>query len=738
MRIFSKRPLAVASLLFILSSLTVFLLNRSGISCLWALFPFLFFFLLFLFLSVAKRQARFLLLLLLSLCPLLGLLTQHLYDNRAQRPWREAEGGVRHSIVATVEATESINGKDVCYSVSVRELDGNAARFRLLLFTEYNGHTPLAPYTRVATEVFLRECATPRLYTRGIAGSATADGTPLVLTVDTESPAARLSALRSTLTARIREGLTGDTASLYCALFLGDRTALSDSVTSSFQRSGTSHLLALSGLHLSVLALFLLRILRLLGVPNTVSFPLFLLFLLLYTGVAGFPLSLMRAALMMVIYRLALLCRLFADSFTSLTFAVALILLVSPASATDVGLYLSFLATLGLLVANELSRGASKRRGRLLSLARAFLFALLSSLLAILFTLLLSVLTFGKFSLIAIPANLLLSPIVSLCLLLAPLLLLFPNALGPVADWMGEIALRLASRLSDIPGSYVFATYPVFLLALLLFSLYLVFLLAGKERTRKALFLHFSVAFALLALVFCGCHTYTKSTDVLLYARSVQHEYITVRSEGKVTVVANTSESSSLSALEKALSDAYIAEIDTLILTHCDDGVAEFLEDIGARLMPRSILLLPPTEEDDPYYREALLAAEYLRLPLKPIDPSAIQLDGLRIELEQIPKTAESAHTGILLSIRHPAAEIRFASPNVLSSQADEKRQEFLSDADLLILGAHPKAGSGETLFTLPKDCYLLTAHPQNLPEGLVIDEKILIKEPAFFSYRLK
>ena len=126
MEIFKKRPLAAASILLILSSITAFLLNRNGASCLWALFPFLFFF-LFALLHLARRQkSRGLLLLFLAFSMLLGLLSQLLYDTRAHRPWRQADGGALHSIVATVDRTEAVSEKEVCYSISVEELDGRA------------------------------------------------------------------------------------------------------------------------------------------------------------------------------------------------------------------------------------------------------------------------------------------------------------------------------------------------------------------------------------------------------------------------------------------------------------------------------------------------------------------------------------------------------------------------------------------------------------------------------------
>ena len=735
MGIFEKRPLALASLLLILASFLTFLVNRSGISRLWALFPFLFFLMIALLFLLRAKENRFFPL-LLAIALLLGFLSQLLYDLRAYRPWREADAGARHSIVATVKDMEEVGETSAVYRVSVKKLDGRAAKFDLLLKTEWREDSPLKPRSLVAAEVFVMDRTSPYWYSQGIAGRAIADSSPLLLSEDSNSIAARLDSLRATLSARIKQGTKGDIASFYRALFLGDRSALSDPISTSFRRSGTSHLLALSGLHLSVLALAILRILKALGAPQAISFSLLLPFLFLYTAIAGFPLSLIRAAIMLVIYRLALLLRLSSDSFTALIFAVALIILCSPASAPDIGLHLSFLATLGVLVAGELSRQKTRKTSVLSTLLHRLGLALLTSLLAIAFTVLFSALVFGEVSLIAIPANLILSPIVTLCLLLAPLLLLFPQLMGAAATLLGEAAIRMAARFSELRGVYASATYPLFLIVLSLFSLYLILLLVRRLKTKKAFFLRLFIALLLPIFTFLGCHIYTINQDLLLYTRDYQHEYITLRAERDVTVIANTTSPSSLYALEEMLADAHITEIDTLVLTHYEDGVAEYLEALRARLAIRSYVLIPPMEKD-PFYREARLAAEYLGLSYACLSSCSVAGGDIALNFRLLPKTADSTHEGLLLSARYSTGSVCFASPDTLSLLTHEERQSFLADADLLILGAHPKAGKTETALPIAKDCILVTAYPEGVPDALGDEEQGVYRGPSAFSWRL-
>ena len=229
-----------------------------------------------------------------------------------------------------------------------------------------------------------------------------------------------LTAVPAVLSHRLKQSIDRvfpeDAAALVKAVVTGDREGLSDSFTASLRRTGLSHTVAVSGMHLACLAGFLSL---LLGKGSRRSALVSLPLLLLFTLMVGSTPSVVRALVMVTMLQLAPLLGRERDSFTSLAFALCVLLLHNPFSAADVGLQLSFAAVAGILLCSEplqermLSVFPLQRAGKepLLwlrnILVRFVASALAVTLGALVFTTPLTVLYFGQVSLIAPLSNLL-------------------------------------------------------------------------------------------------------------------------------------------------------------------------------------------------------------------------------------------------------------------------------------------------------------------------------------------
>jgi ComEC/Rec2-related protein len=157
------------------------------------------------------------------------------------------------------------------------------------------------------------------------------------------------------LQARLAE-LPGQTGGLLQALLLGSREGINPELEGLFRRSGTLHLLALSGLHVGILYLLAAallsflrdRRLRLLGAA---------LLLLLYLFLIGWKPSLERAVIMLLAGASGFALDRDTQPLNLLALAAVLLLLLRPYYAGDLSFQLSFLALLGLLlVASPLQR----------------------------------------------------------------------------------------------------------------------------------------------------------------------------------------------------------------------------------------------------------------------------------------------------------------------------------------------------------------------------------------------
>jgi len=141
-----------------------------------------------------------------------------------------------------------------------------------------------------------------------------------------------------------------DVSGFVRALVTGNRDNLTDEFTTSLERVGLSHMVAVSGMHLAFLSSLLTALMGR-GKRSTALFTI--LWVALFCGIAGNTPSVLRAAVMVVKLQLAPLLDRERDGPTSLALALLLLLWVNPFSAAHIGLQLSFAAVAGILLVSD-------------------------------------------------------------------------------------------------------------------------------------------------------------------------------------------------------------------------------------------------------------------------------------------------------------------------------------------------------------------------------------------------
>ncbi len=132
------------------------------------------------------------------------------------------------------------------------------------------------------------------------------------------------------------------------ALLLGDRTYLDDETYESFQDAGVAHLVALSGLHVSCVAVFFESLLLLFLMPAKPRGAITVILVFLYTVMTGASASLMRAAMMYAFFVAARFTGNPSDLLTRLSGAFLIQLIINPLTIHDTGMQLSYLSVLSL------------------------------------------------------------------------------------------------------------------------------------------------------------------------------------------------------------------------------------------------------------------------------------------------------------------------------------------------------------------------------------------------------
>ncbi|MEM1091090.1 MAG: DNA internalization-related competence protein ComEC/Rec2 [Pseudomonadota bacterium] len=167
---------------------------------------------------------------------------------------------------------------------------------------------------------------------------------------------ARLLSLRDGLSSRLSRAVDGPAAALIPALVTGDRRALGTEHWRILSGTGTAHLMAISGLHVALVAgsgLLLARVLLASGcfrIPRSVfGAGLGMLLALGYATLAGWSVSTQRASLMLLAPLGACLLRRPWQPTVGLLWALTVILLIRPETAASRGLWMSFVAAAVLL-----------------------------------------------------------------------------------------------------------------------------------------------------------------------------------------------------------------------------------------------------------------------------------------------------------------------------------------------------------------------------------------------------
>lgn len=259
--------------------------------------------------------------------------------------------------------------------------------------------------------------------------------------------------VRQALSRRI-DALFPENAGMMRALVLGDRSMLGDELRESLNRTGTGHLISISGMHVSVLAMLIAAVLaRFMSRrrANLIAVAL----LIPYGLLIGFTAPFFRALVTFALLSFAPVAGYPNDDVTRLCAAMLLWLWVNPLSVEDAGFALSFSASAGILLLTPPMRRAlgieallrkkpsPKRSARVLRRAALFIPTLLcASLAAQLATLPCVLAYFGVQSIVSLPYNLVCVP---LCML--------GYILGLISLLVSAVSLPVAALLARLPDA---------------------------------------------------------------------------------------------------------------------------------------------------------------------------------------------------------------------------------------------------------------------------------------------
>ncbi len=309
----------------------------------------------------------------------------------------------------------------------------------------------------------------------------------------------RLESFRMYLKQLIYQNAPSPQREIIEAMTIGNQTAIPGDVKENFSKTGTSHILSISGLHVGMVAAmaffcvslllksseYLLLKLNMIKVSAAAAFFL----VLFYALIAGMGVTVLRSALMALIFLLALMSGRQRDFYNTLALAGLVILIIFPEALFDISFQLSFLAVLAIIyIVPKLDYPPFYQFAGLpgwsQSIIRYFYMLLIVSLAATIGTLPLIIYYFNQISSVTFIANLIAVPLLGTIALATAMLFLLTAFFSPliagffvkITSFFVSISIEIINRLASLSFASFSITKPN-ILEIIIFYIFVILLI---------------------------------------------------------------------------------------------------------------------------------------------------------------------------------------------------------------------------------------------------------------------
>lgn len=506
--------------------------------------------------------------------------------------------------------------------------------------------------------------------------------------------------------AGILEVAAGEDAGIYQAMLLGEKSSLDEEVKLRYQMAGMVHILAISGLHISVLGMGLFSLLKKFSLGNGLAGFLALSVILQYGMLTGGSVSAMRAVCMFVLAIGARILGRSYDLLTALAASAILLLLDTPAYLYSSSFLLSFGAVAGLgIVAPALNR--------LVKSDRAWVKTLLSSLAVQFTTLPVLLRMYGEVSVLGIILNLVVLPTVSVVLICG----LCCAGIGFVSIQLagfclipGKILLSCYEKLCVLAGAVPFCTWIGGAPKIWKCVVYYVILLGGIQaawflrekggcRVRRFLPRGICVAVVCVSVLILG---FRQRGELLITCLDIgQGDGIVIQLPGGKNVMVDGGSSSKKNVASYQilpyLKNQGISVVDAMLISHTDldhiSGVQELLTLKEKHLTTLRIrnLLLPDWKAPEAVYHELEEQAKRCGISVIRLHQGQkLQFGGVSLKILAPEPGADGTDVneeGVVLELEY--GKFRGLFTGDIGAETEKKLLPELDDVDFLKVGHH-------------------------------------------------
>ena len=256
--------------------------------------------------------------------------------------------------------------------------------------------------------------------------------------------------------------LPENTADMLVGILIGKRNDISEEVKDSFSKSNLSHVLAISGTHISYIILGITFVLTKSKLPRKLMYIITILILIFFMFITGFSPSVIRACIVAIVMILSKIFYRKFDILSAMAFSLLITLLYNPFSIKDIGLQLSYLGALGIIlfhksITNFLSKRINKKFAEMMAVTISAQILIIPIIW----------LNFNSISTIFVLSNLIAIPLVGIIILFGYVNIFtglfsikLAGLLGIVLNILIKILLLIAESMGKLPFASIVVTTP--------------------------------------------------------------------------------------------------------------------------------------------------------------------------------------------------------------------------------------------------------------------------------------
>ena len=477
------------------------------------------------------------------------------------------------------------------------------------------------------------------LKTKKICGSLMVDGEVKLIKTKKINPIFTIiNKLSLIFKQNLKKLLPEQEAELEQGILLGDTSDIESDIKDDFRECNLSHMLAVSGAHLSYLVLGINTVLskKAFGIRRRKI--LSIIFILIFMVIVNMSPSVVRAGISTIIAIFATLIYRKQDTYTTISIALLLTLLNNPFAIFDFGLQLSYIATLSIII--FYSKFTQKQFN---NKVKKYLYeSVMLTLSANILILPITIYEFNTIPINSIISNLLAGPLLGICIILGMFTVILSTVCFPVSKLIAfplqiilKILIKIIELISKIPfGNYTVKT-PWFIVVVLTYAI-IATLIYNKKRITKILTMITLIIFIVMQV----CDFINIDGKLKIYFIDVgQGDSMIVKTvRGKnILIDGGGSKDPDYDIGEKILVpyllDRRIKTLDYVIISHFDEDHATGVAQILGKIDVSSIILTRQLEEND-IYRHILSIAKEKKIKLIYVkEGDVLKIGGIKISI---------------------------------------------------------------------------------------------------------